>query len=96
MRYVFSPRPRANLFVVFSSALFSRKTSGCPIAPFAWSFAAPKILGIMGGDVVLLLALLRVTADGQVAAFSGRCGKTGPCSCPYLRNPAARRHVITQ
>jgi hypothetical protein len=48
----------------------------------------------MGGDVVLLLALLRVTADGQVAAFSGRCGKTEPCSCPYLRNPAARRHVI--
>ena len=33
MRYVFSPRPRANLFVVFSSALLSRKTSGCPIAP---------------------------------------------------------------
>jgi hypothetical protein len=39
MRYVFSPRPRANLFVVVSSALLSRKTSGCPIAPFAWSFA---------------------------------------------------------
>jgi hypothetical protein len=49
MRYVFSPRLRANLFVVFSSALLSRKTSGCSIAAHMPTFIG---IGLVARDEI--------------------------------------------